>query len=230
MPIILASLADGSVFYIAAFIAFLNMGQWTYGVWLLTNTDEKGMLLKKDERAARKAAKKAEEAAASGASGKAGNKVGAFLLKLIKAPFMVAIIVGVFFFLTGIPMPTIASKCITFIANVNTPLAMFTVGIYMAQTDIARMFLKGRLYLVSAVRMVIIPIITILILCLIPNTMMDMKMAILIASACPVGSNVAVYAQLHDKDYPYAVETVVISTIFSIITMPVMVAIAGLIW
>ena len=43
-----------------------------------------------------------------------------------------------------------------------------------------------------------------------------MKLAVLLAAACPVGSNVAVYAQLHGKDYPYAVETVVLSTLFSI--------------
>ena len=33
----------------------------------------------------------------------------------------------------------------------------------------------------------------------------------------------AVYAQLHGKDYPYAVETVVISTLFSLLTMPLLV-------
>ena len=47
-----------------------------------------------------------------------------------------------------------------------------------------------------------------------------MKIAILIASACPVGSNIAVYAQLYDSDYTYAVETVVVSTLLSIITIP----------
>ena len=73
---------------------------------------------------------------------------------------------------------------------------------------------------------------TLLLLWFVPNTnnLMEMKTAILIASACPVGSNVAVYAQLHGRNYPYAVETVVISTIISIITIPVVISIAGIIW
>jgi predicted permease len=57
-----------------------------------------------------------------------------------------------------------------------------------------------------------------------------MKLAVLLAAACPVGSNVAVYAQLHGKDYPYAVETVVLSTLFSILTIPAIVSLAGVLW
>ena len=57
-----------------------------------------------------------------------------------------------------------------------------------------------------------------------------MRLALLLATACPVGSNVAVYAQLHGKDYPYAVETVVISTLFSILTIPGVFALATFFW
>lgn len=40
------------------------------------------------------------------------------------------------------------------------------------------------------------------------------------------GSNVAVYAQLHNRDFAYAVETVVISALLSIITLPPVVGVA----
>ena len=56
-----------------------------------------------------------------------------------------------------------------------------------------------------------------------------MKMALLIVAACPTGSNVAVYAQLYDSDYSYAVETVIISTLLSIVTLPLIVQLAELI-
>jgi predicted permease len=57
-----------------------------------------------------------------------------------------------------------------------------------------------------------------------------MKLALLLAIACPVGSNVAVYAQLHGKDYPYAVGTVVISTLLAVVTIPAAAWIARMIW
>ena len=58
----------------------------------------------------------------------------------------------------------------------------------------------------------------------------QMRMALLIAAACPVGANVAVYAQLHDADYAYAVETVVVSVLLSIVTVPLVVGLANLVW
>lgn len=213
-PLITAAIGAGGIFYIAAFIAFLNLLQWTYGVSLLKASDENGMLPAKRQKKT--------------GSGSLLSAAGALLLKLLKAPFMIAILVGLFFFLTQLPMPAFIHKCITNISGLNTPLAKFAIGIYTAQTDLLKMFTKPRLYLVSLVRMVIIPVVALALLAPLPAAMNDLKLAVLIAAACPVGSNVAVYAQLHNRDYGYAVETVVISTLLSIITLPAVVAVAGL--
>ena len=210
-PIIVASFSDGAIFYIASFIAFLNLLQWTYGVMLLERSGEDGLLLK-DEKGEKKTG---------------GMKtVLDLLLRLVRAPFMIAILIGLFFFFTGLSMPSIFSKCVSFIANINTPLAMFTIGIYGAQTDLLGLMKKRKLYLLSAVRLILIPALVILLLSILPVSNTDMKLCILIAAACPVGSNIAVYSQLYNRDYCYAVETVVMSTLFSIVTIPLMVKLA----
>ena len=195
IPIIVACVSDGAVFYIASFIAFLNILQWTYGVSILQD-----------------------------------KSVSLTFKKVITAPFMIAIIIGLFFYFTGFEMPHILLQCVTFLSQLNTPLAMFTIGIYLAQTNITKMFYKKDLYIISGVRLVLIPLVSLLLLSILPNTYADLKMAVLIASACPVGSNVAVYAHLHQKDYPYAVETIVISTILSLLTIPLITALAHLLW
>ena len=74
------------------------------------------------------------------------------------------------------------------------------------------------------------PLISLALLSLLPQSLFDMKMALLLAIACPVGSNVAVYAQLHGKDYGYAVETVVISTLLSALTIPALAWLTSFIW
>ena len=197
IPLILASVGQGAVFYVACFVAFLNIGQWTYGVSILT-----GQPLRQ----------------------------GFQIKKLIRAPFIIAITVGLILFFTRLQLPSIAGGCLTSVAALNTPLAMFTVGIYLAQTDIPGMLRRKSLYLISFVRLLLIPLASVLLLALLPETLHDMKMALLLVSACPVGSNVAVYAQLHGRDYPYAVETVVISTLLSIATIPGAVWLASVIW
>ncbi len=197
IPLIVASLGQGAVFYAAPFIAFLNIGQWTYGVSRLN-----------------------------------GQPVlqGFQPKKLIKAPFVIAILVGIFLFATQLPLPAIVENCLGNVAGLNTPLAMFTVGVYLAQTDLVKMFGRRTLYLVSALRLLVIPVLSLLILSLLPSYMHVMKTVLLIVAACPVGSNVAVYAQLHGKDYPYAVETVIISTLLSIVTIPFILYLSTLLW
>ena len=197
IPLIVASLGHGAVFYAAPFIAFLNIGQWTYGVSRLNG-----------------------QSVLQGFQPK----------KLIKAPFVIAILVGIFLFVTQIKLPEILSSCLSSVAGLNTPLAMFTVGVYLAQTDLKKMLGRRSLYLISALRLLVIPALSLLILMLFPVSMEQMRTVLLIVAACPVGSNVAVYAQLHNKDYPYAVETVVISTLLSIVTIPFILYLSSLIW
>ena len=120
--------------------------------------------------------------------------------------------------------------CLSTVAGINTPLSMFTVGVYLAQTDVLGMFRKKQVYFVSLVRLILIPFMSLLFLSLLPETWHDMKLALLLAAACPVGANVAVYAQLHGKDYPYAVETVVLSTLLSMLSIPAVVWLSGLLW
>ena len=197
VPLIAASVGQGAVFYVACFIAFLNIGQWTYGVSLLNGQPILQGLEPK---------------------------------KLIKAPFIIAILTGLFLFFTQLPLPEVVRGCISSVAGLNTPLAMFTVGIYLAQTDLKRMVRRKSLYLVSFVRLLLVPVLAVVLLKFVPVSLSEMKSALLLAIACPVGSNVAVYAQLHGKDYPYAVETVVVSTLFSIVTMPAVMYLASLLW
>ena len=197
IPLIIASAGRGAVFYVACFVAFLNIGQWTYGVSLLT-----GQPLRQ----------------------------GLHWRQLIRAPFILAILVGLMLFLTQVRLPPVIEGCLSTVASLNTPLAMFTVGIYLAQVYMRSMIRHRAVYEVALVRLLVIPLVSLLLLSLLPRALNDMKFALLLATACPVGTNVAVYAHLHRKNYPYAVETAVISTLFSIITIPAIVWLSGLIW
>ena len=197
IPLVIAALGEGAVFYAAPFIALLNIGQWTYGVSRLNGQPVLQGLQPK---------------------------------KLIRAPFVIALLAGVALFALQLPLPEIISGGLRTVAGLNTPLAMFTVGIYLAQTDISGMLKRKSLGLISAVRLLAIPLIALLLLWLLPERMQEMRTVLLICAACPVGSNVAVYAQLYGKDYPYAVETVVFSTVLSLASIPLITYLSSLIW
>lgn len=195
IPLIVGVLSDGAVFYVAAFIAFLNLLQWSYGVSLLT-----------------------------------GEKASGLPKKIVTAPFMIATALGLLLFFTGVQPPQVMKTALGYLSGINTPLAMFTVGIYLAQADVKKMLVKKQLYLVALIRLIVIPAISLALLSLLPKELFEMKLALLICAACPVGSNIAVYAQLHNKDHRYAVETIVTSTVLSVATIPLLVRLALVIW
>ena len=185
VPIIAASLGGGAVFYIAPFIAFLNIMQWSYGVSLLT-----------------------------------GEKDGLDIKSIMKAPFFIATCIGLLIFFSGINVPVLVQDVLSMTASVNTPLSMFMIGIYLSEVNLTDMFKNKANYLIALGRGLIIPFVAMIIIYFVPNTYMDLKMAIMIAIACPVGTNVAVYSHLHGKNYHYAVQTVILSTLLAIVTIP----------
>ena len=76
-------------------------------------------------------------------------------------------------------------------------------------------------------RLVIIPLAALLIMKLIPFGAIDMKTAVLIAAACPAGSNVVIFASQYRKDEAFSVECVCLSTILCLVTLPLMIMAAA---
>lgn len=149
---------------------------------------------------------------------------------IIMSPFIIAFLLGIILFLARIDLPEILDVIVENSANMNTPLAMLVSGVYLAKVNLRFLLTSGKLYAVSAVRLIANAVVAGLILSLLPESWYTLKLCLFIAAACPVGSNVAVYAQLHGKDYVYAVETVVLSTLLSVITLPVAVSLVQYVW
>jgi len=141
--------------------------------------------------------------------------------------FMFAAALGLFLFFTnlGVRLPSVVANAMEGIANLNGPIAMLIMGVYLAQADLRKLFITPRLYAISAVRMWLIPLLTLLIFAVLPAAN-DIRMTLLISASAPVGANVAVYAQLYDADYPYACQTVALSTVASIVMLPLFILLA----
>ena len=146
-----------------------------------------------------------------------------------KNPIVIAVAIGVIVFALNIKLPPIVSSVFSIISGINSPLAMMVSGVYLAQSDILSMIRKKDVYLVSAVRLLLIPLVSILIMKVIPFGSLTLKLAILLAGAAPVGSNVAIFAAQYGKDYKRGIENVCISTLLCIISLPLIVYVANLI-
>jgi len=156
-----------------------------------------------------------------------GERSALKLKNLLLNPMMIAGAIGLLIFVTGLGavLPEVVTTAVSGMASINAPLAMMVLGTYLAQSDIRKMIGSAHLYWVCAVRLLIIPAVTMALFSLIPFDR-SIMLAVLIASATPVGVNVAVYAQIYDSDYPYACQAVTLSTLLSVVTLPLVMLMA----
>lgn len=153
---------------------------------------------------------------------------GADLKGVLLNPSTVAMAIGIVLYLTGIgaAIPDVLMTALKGLGSANAPLAMIVLGTYLAQVDLRRMLVQGRLYWASAVRLALIPLATWAVFMVVPGAQ-EVKTAIFLGASAPVGANVAMFAQLYDLDYPYACQEVVLSTLLSIVTLPLLMLVAA---
>ena len=140
---------------------------------------------------------------------------------IVRIPIVIAAVLGLIVFFTGISIPELPMTAISAFTALNGPLAMVIIGVYLAQTDLKSMFTDKNVYLACLVRLVLIPAVTVAVVKLTMGGYPEIAKTLLVVACAPIGSNVAVYAQKLNQDYTYAVKIVCITTILSLLTLPV---------
>ena len=152
------------------------------------------------------------------------------LKKVITNPNIIAIILGLIFFLTGFRLPSILDSCTASLGNMIGPASMLVIGMVIAEMDLKRIFTNRRAYMVCFGRLVLYPLITILVFCFsgiltLHEQASHILLVTLLAASAPCAANVTQIAQIYHKDAVYASSINVITVVFCMITMPIMTAI-----
>lgn len=145
------------------------------------------------------------------------------LSKVFVNPGTVAFVAGLFCFLTPFKLPAIPAETVAYLADLNTPLAMLVLGCFLAQSDIKTCLSDRKLYFLSAVRLILFPLLLIPVMLLAPVDL-TAKVCLMIGFAAPSAVLAAMFAQMHHTDYLYATKIVAHSTLFSAVTMPLVIA------
>ncbi|MBQ8995395.1 MAG: AEC family transporter [Oscillospiraceae bacterium] len=148
--------------------------------------------------------------------------------KILRNPVIIGVLLGFLIYLFGIRIPPFVGNLISYISGLNTPLAMMVTGVYLAQSDLVTTFRSRKAYVVSSIRLVLIPLLTLAVFRFLPVGSTELKLAVLLASSCPVGSNSVIIAGMYGKDFKSAVSEVCVSTILCILTLPLITFLATL--
>lgn len=133
-------------------------------------------------------------------------------------PCIVAIYAGVIIMVCGIQFPTFVEKTIVGISSCNTPLSMMLVGMMLAEVKPKGLIDKTMVFY-TAIRLLVIPAVVFAITAFLPLDGMLRGITVIMAGM-PAPITTALLSAKYGGDEKYATGMVFLSTILSLITLP----------
>ncbi len=148
--------------------------------------------------------------------------------KMLINPGIIGISIGLVIFLCSIELPDIIYRPIEHLSFLNTPLPMIIIGYHLSKASLKRCFSDINSLLAIALRLLVVPLLTIGALYLL-NIRGSMLLAMIISAASPIAANTTMFAAKFSQDSELSVNMVSFSTVLSVLTIPIMVFLARLI-
>lgn len=197
LPLQMAILGDIGVFYGSAYVVIFNIALWTFGLSLM-----------------------------------GGKNAKITASKLIFNPGVIAITLGLIIFLCGIgtKLPSPISSAIGHIGNLNTPVPMIIIGYYLSKSKIITAITDSKIWLPIILRLVLSPAVCLMLLYVLQQTPLAIENTIavscIVAASAPCAAVTTVFSAKFNRDTALSVKLVSMSTLLSILTMPLFVALA----
>lgn len=134
---------------------------------------------------------------------------------------VIACVITIICYLTKIHVPAPIESVVKHFSNLTAPLSMMVIGASMTEMKFKELFTDARMLVFLAIKLLLLPVAGVLI---IKSFGLDMKLVgvCLIILATPVGSMTAMLAQEYDGDYSLASKGVALSTLLTVVTMPLL--------
>ena len=147
-----------------------------------------------------------------------GKKSG-LSLKAILNPGMIGSILALLLYFFPVQVPAPVTGAIGSIGGLTSPLAMLLIGANLAGMPFREMFNDWKIYIFTALKQLLVPILIWPLLCL---TISDayIRGIIFVLLSMPVGNTVVLFATQYKKDQVLATKGVFITTLFSLVSIP----------
>lgn len=198
IPLSQALLGDVGVFYSAVYVSVFNVVVWSWGVSAIRNAPLRSLSWTE-------------------------------LRPMVTNPGTLGLVFGLPFFFMSLMLPDALGLPVRFLADLNTPLAMIVIGYYLAGARLERMLRVGAAYQAAAFRLLGCPLTLVAALWALKSPLhLDhaMMIALVVSSAAPTAALPAMFAARYGSDVSTSVGMVSGTTLLSIVTMPLVVALA----
>lgn len=197
IPVVSALFPERGMLYIALFTVIDQLLLWTVGLNLTSPVENSDSL------------------------------TGIYMLKKMINPATVGIILAVIGILLNLHLPELMNTALSKTGATATPLAMIYLGGVFCYTDIGIYIKKIEFYGMVVVKMCISPIILFYILKLIPGITTEITVTMCALCAMPTMSSIAMLAQSQHSAGEYSAGMIFVTTLCSIITLPLVCLMIG---
>lgn len=140
---------------------------------------------------------------------------------ILSTPVLYGVVLGLIIYLMQIPVPNFIVSPVASIGNMNTPISMIIIGMIIAGSNMKFIVTNKDIWFTIAVRMIVIPAISVALFYLLGFSGMTAKV-VLIQAACPTAAITSVFAIRYGHNENVAAGAVVLTTLVSIVTLPLL--------
>ena len=237
-PVLAAMYGNGALLYGAVFQIPFNILIYTYGVAVLTRKPGACAKTEQDVKAepnGKTGERQDAQGITAAVNGKSENiengseQQGKLqgTVEIVKKIFnigVIACIAAMLLYFLQTPVPSFLQAFITKLGNLTAPLSMMIIGASLAQMPLKELFLDKKLLLFSLVKLLLLPAVWMIMV----NRVAEQEIlrgVCLVMMATPAGSMTAMLAQQYGGDYETASRGVALTTVLSVITMPLLAAV-----
>lgn len=149
-------------------------------------------------------------------------------LKLFRSvilnPNILAVLLGMVLFLSGLRLPSFIMNSVGFVGGATTPLSIICIGFMLSRADLKSLAKKWRLIIVALSQLILGPLITFWVLTVLKFPTEVITVCTLI-QALPTATSLGLFATKYGGNNIESSELVTVSTLFSVVTMPLMILI-----
>ena len=155
-----------------------------------------------------------------------GDKKFVSVKTMLLNPTSIALYIALPLYFFSVPIHPKLLEAITLLGKMTTPLCMFVLGMRLALISFKQLVSEPPAYLAAAAKLVVYPLFCFLVIKFLPFFDETFKTTIFALSATPSAAFVLTLAELHEKEQALSANVVLLSCIFSIVTIPLLLLLA----
>jgi len=148
----------------------------------------------------------------------------AFDWKIVINPGLIATFGSLALFLMNLHLPALLTGTLDMVGNTCVPLSMIVIGVMLSELSLKEMLTNRGVYIFTIVRLVILPLLTLILFKYIFKIQDKWLLAVpVIVSGMPVGTSLGMLAKKYNNNETLSSQTILISTLFSCLTIPLLI-------